>query len=521
MAITIPIITEFADKGIVAAQSSFSTFKTKIGEADGAMGKLKAGSGVAFDAVKANAGAMALGAGAAIGGFALKAIGDFKDLALNVDEFRNKTDLTLDQSSKWVSYTGDLGIEADAMTKIFSRLAKAATDEIPAFEELGVAIAFGPDGSTDIEETFLRVNDAINALDDPVAEAAYRADLFGKGWMSAAELVQMGSDDIRVALDGVKDFEVIDEEEIQKAKDLRAAQDELGDALANLSVTLGEALIPAFTQATEAAKPFLDIMMPLVEAIGEGADANASYVEQASKNNVQMRTGIALADRFFKWLGIGNDETEDLTESTQELEDAWKNGYRAMIDATDAAKDLGDELITVDDALAELKGNVDERREWDNLIGAIDDAKEAAIEAFFNATPEALRASQRETDEARLKVAEYIREMDGIPDEKKTEMIAALDQANLAEIEAQFNYLARNRVSYIDVISRAREEAGTGSGMGSGRNQMGFGIRSSNAGNVVVNVAGSVIAEGDLVEKVRVGLVKSQRNGSPLVYSNQ
>ena len=521
MAITIPIITEFADKGIVAAQSSFSTFKNKIGEADGAMGKLKAGSGVAFDAIKANAGAMALGAGAAIAGFAVKAVGDFSKLALEVDKFRNTTGLTLDQSSEWVSYTGDLGIQAESMVKIFNRLGKAATDQLPAFKELGVEIAFGPDGAADLEATFLRVNDAINSLDDPVAQAKYRADLFGRGWMDAAELINMSSDEITTALGGVKDFEVIDEEEIQKAKDLRAAQDELGDALARLSVTLGEALIPAFTQATEAAKPFLDIMMPLVEAIGEGADANASYVEQASKNNVQMRTGIALADRFFRWLGIGNDETEDLTESTQQLEDAWKNGYRAMINATQAAEGLTEELISVDDALAELKGNVHERREWDNLIDAIDDAKEAAIDAFMEATPEALRASQRETDEARLKVAEYIREMDGIPEVKKTEMIAALDQANLAEIEAQFNYLARNRVSHIEVITTAREQAGTSSGMGSGRNQMGFGIRSSNAGNVVVNVAGSVIAEGDLVEKVRVGLVKSQRNGSPLVYSNQ
>jgi hypothetical protein len=54
-----------------------------------------------------------------------------------------------------------------------------------------------------------------------------------------------------------------------------------------------------------------------------------------------------------------------------------------------------------------------------------------------------------------------------------------------------------------------------------GEAPIGFGLRSSDAGNVVVNVAGSVIAEGDLVEKVRVGLVKAQRNGSPLVYSNQ
>jgi hypothetical protein len=166
---------------------------------------------------------------------------------------------------------------------------------------------------------------------------------------------------------------------------------------------------------------------------------------------------------------------------------------------------------------------VDERREWDNLIGAIDDAKEAAIEAFQNKTPEALRESQRETDEARLKVAEYIREMDGIPDEKKTEMIADLDRANLAEIEATFNYLARAReVPFMPVL---RPGAGGISEIGSGGRPIGeapigFSLRSASSG-VTVNVAGSVISEGDLVEKVRVGLVKAQRNGSPLVYSNQ
>ena len=38
--------------------------------------------------------------------------------------------------------------------------------------------------------------------------------------------------------------------------------------------------------------------------------------------------------------------------------------------------------------------------------------------------------------------------------------------------------------------------------------------------NVVVNVQGSVTSERDLVESIRRGLVNSQRNGSPLVYSN-
>jgi hypothetical protein len=39
-------------------------------------------------------------------------------------------------------------------------------------------------------------------------------------------------------------------------------------------------------------------------------------------------------------------------------------------------------------------------------------------------------------------------------------------------------------------------------------------------GNIVVNVAGSVTSERDLVESIRRGLVNSQRNGSPLIYSN-
>ncbi|HEY7822592.1 MAG TPA: phage tail tape measure protein, partial [Acidimicrobiia bacterium] len=260
MAINIPIITEFADQGLKSAQGAFATFRQKVGEAEGGMGKFKAAGGVAMDSIKANAGAMALGAGAAIAGFAAKAIGDFKDLALSVDEFRNTTGLTLDQSSQWVSYTGDLGIQAESMVKIFNRLGKAATDQLPAFKELGVEIAFGPDGAADLEKTFLRVNDAINSLDDPVAQAKYRADLFGRGWMDAAELINMSSDEITTALAGVKDFEVIDEDEIKKAKDLRQAQDELGDAFARISVQLGQALIPAFTALLNAATPLLDLL---------------------------------------------------------------------------------------------------------------------------------------------------------------------------------------------------------------------------------------------------------------------
>ena len=554
MAINIPIITEFADAGLKSAQGAFTNFRQKVSEAEGGMGKFKAGATAAFDTVKANAGAFAAAAGVAVAKFAVDAINDFKDLALSVDEFRNKTNLTLLQASQWMSYTGDLGIAADSITKIFSRVAKAATDEIPAFKELGVQIALGPDGATDIEQTFFRVNDAINSLDDPVKQAAYRADLFGRGWMDAAEILQMSSSDIQKALKGVKDFEVIDEAEIRKAKDLRAAQDELGDAFARLSVELGEALIPALTSLSKILIPVLEALAKfngtldkgMAEAIQKARDMGHSLSEIARELGVNSEQSLRyMADV----LGISLDKLyeqldRDLIPETYLLEKAWKEGSQAMIDAQKAAEDLGDELLTVDDALAELKGNVNDRREWNNLIRAIEDAKEAAIDAFFDATPRALRESQDELDDARLKVAEYVAELDTIDEDKKTEIIAALDQANLAEIEAIFEELSRNRTSIITVETRTVGGAPVAPGdtpsesrrPGTTRRPIGTPITSparplpsitipalppSMRSGVIVNVAGSVISENDLVETVRKGLVNAQRNGAGLVYSNR
>jgi hypothetical protein len=538
MAINIPIITEFVDQGLKSAQGAFDTFKGKIGEAEGAMGKLKAGSGVAFDAIKANAGTMALGAGAAIGGFALKAIGDFKDLALSVDEFRNKTDLTLLQASQWVSYSGDLGIEADTITKIFSRVAKAATDEIPAFEELGVAIALGPDGATDVEETFFRVNDAINKLDDPVKQAAYRADIFGKGWMGAAEIIQQSSDDIKTSLQGVKDFEVIDEDEIQKAKDLREAQDELGDAFARLSVKLGEKLIPVLEDAVELLIPMLELLGKFGGTLDQGLADSIQKAQDMGKSLSDIARELGANDErslnyMAEVLGMTLDDLyrqldSDLVPTTWTHAEAIKEATRSMIEARDAGDELRDSMITVDDALAELTGNINERRTFRKIQDAIEDAERAAIKAFTESTPEAIRASEAKLDDLRLTVADYAADIEGVPVEWQTKFIAALDQASVADVERILAELARARE--IPFMPRPAPGVGGISEIGSGgrpilEEPFGFTIPNFSAmgrrSAVTVNVAGSVISENDLVETVRKGLVNSQRNGAGLVYSNR
>ena len=560
MAVNIPIITEFIDKGLKDARGAFTNFKTKVAEAEGGMGKFKAGANAAMDSVKANAGAFAAAAGVAIAKFALDAINDFKDLALSVDDFRNKTNLTLLQSSQWMSYSGDLGIASDSIIKIFSRLAKAATDQIPTFKELGVEIALGPDGATDIERTFFRVNDAINSLDDPVKQAAYRADLFGRGWMDAAEILQMSSSDIQKALQGVKDFEVIDEAEIKKAKDLRAAQDELGDAFARLSVSLGEALIPALTALSKVLIPVLEALAKfngtldqgMAEAIQKAQDMGKSLSDIARELGAESEQSLRyMADV----LGLSLDQLykqldRDLIPETYLLEKAWREGSRALVDAQTELENTGDEVKNLDDAVFDLTdtfkdflAEIDEKEAWEGLQEQLQMVKDKSFEAFVEGTAESAKEAQDEANELIRDIGKYIDELGYIPPDVQTEIVALLKRDKFDEALGLIEELRQGVVVPITgtvsgiavpVGQTPSETTGRGTvtaptripGLPFAINDMpivipGIGSFNTRSGGVTVNVAGSVISENDLVETVRKGLVNSQRNGAGLVYSNR
>ena len=53
MAINIPILTEFQDKGIKAAKAAFQNFQTSVSDAQGGLNKFKAGSKSVMDSVAA------------------------------------------------------------------------------------------------------------------------------------------------------------------------------------------------------------------------------------------------------------------------------------------------------------------------------------------------------------------------------------------------------------------------------------------------------------------------------------
>ena len=564
MAINIPIITEFSDAGLKSARGAFDQFKGKIGEADGAMGKLKAGSGVAFDAIKANAGKLALAGGAAfaaLGAKAISAASDFEESSAKIGEvFGGASDSVFKFAENAAQALGQS--KQDVLTAAgtfgtFGKSAGLAGQDLATFSNDFTTLAsdLASFNNTSPEEAIMALGAGLRGEAEPLRrygilldDATLRQEALRLGLIATTRQALTPQQKVLAAQAAIYKQSSDAQGDFARTSDGLANQQRILQAeLENVAIEIGQKLLPiavkfahfANDTLVPALKGVLDILIPVLEVLAKFSGTLDAGLAEAIEKAQEM--GHSLSDiarelgandeRSLNYmaevLGMTLDELygqldRDLIPETYLLERAWKEGSRALVEANTAAIDLGDALITVDDALAELKGNVDERREWDNLITAIDDAKEAAIEAFFNATPEALRESQRETDEARLKVAEYIAQMDGIPDEKKTEMIANLDRANLAEIEATFNHLARTRnVDFRPTVSGIPVGPGETPSEVLGRTRQLSAFSSTTAGNVVVNVAGSVVSQNDLVESVRKGLVNSQRNGAGLVYSNR
>jgi hypothetical protein len=342
--LTVNIIAEAAKakSGLKEAETAFGRFRGEVGQAQGAMGKFQAISGSAFDYVKKNAMTFAASAGAAIVAFGVKSVNAFQDLALASGKFADATGLSVESASRFIEVAGDIGIEAGAVEKSLGFMNKALGNSPQLFEQLGIEIARTSSGATDVNGTFLNVVERLNEIEDPAARAAAATKILGRGWMELSELIGMGSRDLQASLDAVSEQKVIDPAELQRARDFRAATDNLKDAFEDFSLTIGQSLVPSLTKAFEAASKLADIIDILP------GNAKAGAIEQYSKALDDMRDSSESA-----WYEIGALEAivstlwpkvEKNTGVTDELTRSWQGGYRAMIDARNEAANLGSNM---------------------------------------------------------------------------------------------------------------------------------------------------------------------------------
>lgn len=376
MAITLPIVSEFTDKGLKSAEAAFKNFKNKVGQADGAMGKFKAGGEAAFEAVKANAATLAAAGGAAIVGFAAKGVAAFQELALSADKFANATGLAVEDASRYMEVLGDIGVEQASLQTGLNKLNRAVADNSKAFADAGIEIAKTDGGATDINKTFLNTVEALRKIQDPAKRAQVATQLLGKGWQELSTVISMGSAELEASLKAVADAKVVNEDEVRKAKQLRDTFDSLKDAGEEFALAVGETLVPILADAVE-------VITDIFGAVKKVTGAIKSFFDLLPQGSNDMGKVAAEFDRMG---GVGRVLGKIIRDDVQApLEDLQEETLPDVTYAWDAF--LGQ--LTRQDAFDQAKQQVDELNE---AIVAAFNGEEINAEQIDKAVRDAQRA---------------------------------------------------------------------------------------------------------------------------------
>ena len=467
MAINIPIITSLEDKGIKAAKDAFGDFKKAVGNAEGGLNKFKAGANVALDAVKANAGNLALAGGAALVGFAAQGIKAFQDLALAAGKFADATGLSVQDASRYIEVAGDLSIPVDAVEGAIGRLNKTIGADPDKVRDLGIDLVYLKDGSVDVNETFLNTIDRLKKIKDPAEKARVAAQLLGKGWQGMAELIELGADDLKKSLNGVSDQQVIDPKELQRAKDFRDTMDDFGDTAKQLSIALGEFLVP-----------ILGDILKLVDGMVSGIGDTWNYLQKQwdktyfatawdDINDTVDMVILDIKDGFKDIFNIFSDEKEVIPvfaeemraarEDTEDFKDAIKKArLDAILPFNNAVDGMTTALMDADTAWKNLTNNLSQEVALDGAKTKLQELEAATKLAFGS-------GAQKDIDDMEQKALDFVTSLETIATSmgdisSKEILIRYKTQGPAAALELA-NYLARGAeyggLSPIDALNLA------------------------------------------------------------------
>jgi len=436
MAIRIPIITDLQDKGIRDAKKAFGDFKTSVANAEGGLGKFKAGSKSIFDSVKANAGSFAIAGGVAFAKFAADGVKAFQDLALNAEKFATATGLSIQDASRYMEAAGDIGVPIDAVEGAIGRLNRTIGADPDKVKNLGIDLSYLKDGSLDVNETFLKTIDRIKGIKDPAEKARVATQLLGKGWQSMSTLIDMGSGKLKKSLDGVSETKVISPQELENAKKLRDVIDNLKDKVEDFSLSIGESLIPSLGGLGDAIGAAFDFRDKLKNI--PGADWLIEHITPTALVKDAFNLTKDAVSGFF---GLFSDKKEVIPVFAENMRLARDDNklFAEMIrdKANPQLEHLAQKLlaakIATDNAKAawsNLIGQFERQVSFDQLDNDIDTLKEKAIAAFGGGKEE-----MDAFHEAQLTVAQdFAKFAEKFPPELSTKISIAINSGDLAQL---------------------------------------------------------------------------------------
>lgn len=471
------VVTEVADsidKTGKKAESAGSRIKSGFGSKIDDLTRSVPGASSAMDTLGLDFAGMGPKTAIAAGGIGLvaaaafKGVSDFRDLARETEGLKAATGQSADEASRWISVFKPLGVEVQDLQDVFNNVAQKVAEGDEVFDRLGVTIARGKNGRVDMNETMLRIGDALSGIKDPAEKAAIASELFGEqGSRQFATLIDSAGE-LRDKYDAVSEGLRMDEGDLADAKELDASMRELNMALKEVSVTFGKALIPALNNLADAA----GFAMDAIDLIPGGMDT----VGKAFSLAVSPVTLFAGA--IDKVGDVMRDDVEGVmapaVTRTGELASAMDGAAVTVADLDRAFRDTTPDVDELAEGMADARDRTDEfEAKWRSLMDALnqEEALRSVKEQFdevgvaaFMAYATALDGSEDAKAKAweyqgavidtKQAVLDYAASLGTIPDEEMTRILAQIDQGKYQEAWNRLEFLSNPRIVWFEARSR-------------------------------------------------------------------
>ena len=451
ISVIIDVTSEKAVKGL-------KDFRSAVNEAEGFTGKLKAGVGSLGDIFKsaANNPAMLAGGVTAAAGAAFEAVSAFSSLGVEVGKFSDATGVSTEEASRLIEVSKDLGVSTESLEGALNKLNKGLDPK--AFAELGVAIVKTNSGATDVNATFMNVIDHLKGINDADQRAKEGTKLLGRSWTDLAEIIGMGSAKLQESLKGVSQTKVMSPEEVKKARQFRDAMQNLKDVGEDLTITVGEKLVPTFTRAADSLKTVADVAGPVLDVMGKIDDVIGGPIpgwnlfDSLAK---KVSGGIGIIDTFkMSWdalwgsdsaekpkvFTVGVDKATGALDANAYVSDLLARGYavlndrtRNVAEATAKARDRFNEarqkLKDFQDEIDGRKSLVDLQIHLNDNAKTLGDLKKQYEDGKISAQDYWL-AVQSTTLDSKSAVLDYAKALGNVPPEVATNLVATLDPSS-------------------------------------------------------------------------------------------
>jgi hypothetical protein len=431
------IIDVISDK----ANKSLKGFKQSVNDADGALGKLKAGGSSAFASLKANSAMVSAAVLGMAATFAVKAVGAASDL----EESMNAVDVTFGKAAESIHALGETSVESFGLSRA------AFNSGAVSFAAFAQQVA-GPGGdvadvmsdlmtrAVDFASVMnLDLNTAMTVFQSTLAGEAESMRRYGKD-VSAAAVTQYALEaglvasksEMNEAIKVQARYGLLMRETSDVAGDfentsgsLANQQKKLSASLEDTSATLGKVLIPVATEGIKVVGALVDSLetyADMSESIGHGLQhAFNRDALSARKASEAFEAVEASAGKYYEQATDGADSVEEVranalalglelhavnaitvewakstdiaTSSTDELADVTKVLTSVTGDAGDALARIGPSAGRGAEGLAELKDEVEENIEA--VTDWAEDVKgstESGAESFGDFSEEALKS---------------------------------------------------------------------------------------------------------------------------------